>query len=409
MTVETPPLTSGQSAFLGSMLANLNFWGVRGDGQTPDMVFGSYELSGTDGNIDLTAIQGEQGPPGVPADIVKMQYEDNFTSPTQLPENLENVALDIGKAWWIGNVVYVWTGTTFYQKQMGVPGPVGPTPNITCQSELVPSGTPTSLTTPIEVQPFGTPQNPTLLFQFDQDSITGPAGPTGPIVDAPDYSNLTIPNDGDAILWNAMLQQFMPGSFDLMSVPCYSVPEGAFEAVANTQGATQQEVLQFSIPPQPFNFIPIVFGQVAAVENVSGGGFFEVLFADLFGGGTITPANVGATVMLGDATHGQLVARGFGNVSNYAFIFPHFSTPITPNTAISPTSSTAVVPAYHTGKQGTLFVSLGNDGPLVGWQFVGQNSQLIIMCIPVSDFIPPTGPGNVLHSKGTLHALAVKV
>jgi hypothetical protein len=294
---------------------------------------------------------------------------------------------------------------------MGVPGPVGPTPDIQAQAELVPSGEITSLDLPIEIHPFGPPQSPTLLFQFDQDSITGPEGPTGRIINADDYDNRRVPDDGDAIVWNATEQLWEASAFDIMSLPCYSVPEGSFQSVTTTKAGTQQ-ICQFAIPPQPFNFIPIVFGHLAAVENHSGFDFFTILFGgfNLFGNNsTSQPANIGAVVSLGDPVNGQLVARGFGNISNYSFIFPHFSTPLSPKASISPTTSTAVVPAYHTGNQGTITVSLVNDGAHMSYQFQAQNSQLLIMCVPVSNYISPSGPGNVLSGMGDLRALAVAV
>jgi hypothetical protein len=382
----------GDVAFLGSMIGGLDFWGVMGDGQAPPMINGSFELSGTDGGQDLTSIQGPQGPPGTVADIVKLQFEDNFTSPSQLPENLENIALDIGKAFWIGNVLYVWTGTTFFQKTIGVPGPPGVTPVITAQAELVPSGQPSSLTLPIEVQQFNAGSaTPELLFEFDQDSITGPPGPTGPIVDADDYDNSSPPQNGDAIVWDANLQMFTPGGFDLLTLPLFSVPEGAFQSVTVDAGQ-DVTVLAFSVPQQPFNWVPLVLGNIAASLT----GIF-----DLF----VNPANIGAQVMLGGATEaegGQLVARGFGNVTNYAFILPHFSTPSSPTTSISPTSSTAVVPAFHTGNQGTIYVVLTNDGALIPYQFQSTNSQLLIACVAVSDFLPSSVAGHQLSGKGTL-------
>jgi hypothetical protein len=387
----------GDVAFLGSMIGGLDFFGVMGDGQAPPMINGSFELSGTDGGQDLTSIQGPQGPPGTVADIVKLQFEDNFTSPSQLPENLENIALDIGKAFWIGNVLYVWTGVTFFQKTIGVPGPPGPTPVISAQAELVPSGQPTSLTQPIEVQQFDAGSaTPTLLFEFDQDSITGPPGPTGPIVDAADYDNATPPQNGDAIVWNSELQMFQPGGFDLLTMPMFSVPEGAFQSVTvltPLEGdANGQVVLSFAVPQQPFNWVPLCLGNIAA----SLVGIF-----DLF----VNPANIGAAVYLGApsiAEGGQLVARGFGNVTNYAFILPHFSTPSSPNTSISPTSTTAVVPAFHTGNQGTIYVVLTNDGIIIPFQFQSANSQLLIACVAVSDFIPPSIAGHQLSGQGSL-------
>lgn len=388
------PIT-GDAAYLGSLIAGLTFWGLIGDGQSPPMINGSFELSGTDGSIDLTPIQGPQGPPGTPADIVKMQFEDNFTSPADLPENLTNADIDIGKAWWIGNVVFVWSGTNWWQKSMGVPGPVGPAPEIVCQAELVPSGLPTSLIQPIEVKQFGEPVAPSLLFQFDQDSITGPPGTSGPIVDAPDFDNTTgPPSDGDAIVWNSFEQMWQPSSFDFLSFPVYSISESEFQAYNGK--ALQQNVCTFSVPPQPFAWIPLVFGNVTVTTGP----------ADIFQPNVVRTDLV---VLLGDPIIGQQVAIGFGNLSNYNLVQPHFSTATNPAAFISPTTSTAVVPAYHVGNQGTLYFELVPVGHLKVYRFSPNNSQALIMCVPVSQFMsPPTGQ-HQLGGRGSLTASAVWV
>lgn len=391
----------GDAAYLGSLIAGLGFWGVMGDGQSPPMINGSFELSGTDGNIDLTPIAGPQGPPGKPADIVKMQYQDNFVSPADLPENLENADIDIGKAWWIGNVVFVWSGTNWWQKNMGVPGPVGPAPKISCESVLVPSGLPTSLIQPIEVKQFGEPTTPSLLFEFDQDSITGPPGFTGPIIDAPDYDNTNPPSDGEAIVWNAFEQMWQPSTFDFLSLPVYSVPESMFQyykGKSNPRGPAlqPQTVCTFSIPPQPFSFIPLVFGNV----TITTGAF------QLFSAGTV---RTDCEVMLGDPVAGQQVASGFGNLSNYNLIQPHFSTATQPDAFVSPTTGTAVVPAYHVGNQGTIYVQLVPVGHTKMFEFQPANSQLLIMLCPVSQYMSPPSGQHRLGGRGNLTASAVFV
>ena len=226
----TEMTSPGDAAYLGSLVGGMDFWGVMGDGQCPPMINGSFDLSGSDGGIDLSIIEGNQGPPGQPADIVQMQYENNFTSPADLPENLLDIALDIGKTWWIGNVVYVWTGTDFYQKQMGVPGPPGPCPVVVAQAEIIPSGIPgVSLTQPIEVQQFTTNEglNVSLVFEFDQDTHR-PAGTDRPDSQCTGLRQQHSPSDGEAIVWVAAEQMFAPSSFDFLAVPTYSVPESAF-------------------------------------------------------------------------------------------------------------------------------------------------------------------------------------
>ena len=48
----------GDAAYLGSLVGGLDFWGLIGDGQCPPMINGSFELSGSDGSIDLSPIEG---------------------------------------------------------------------------------------------------------------------------------------------------------------------------------------------------------------------------------------------------------------------------------------------------------------------------------------------------------------
>jgi hypothetical protein len=382
----TSPIT-GDTAFLGSMLATLQFFAVIGDGNSPPMIQGSFELAGTTGTVTLAALVGPPGPPGEPSPIVKVQFEQNFTSPSQLPNNLTNTPEDIGKAWWIGNVVFMWSGTAFFQKQMGVPGPPGPVPDLEFEVQLVPSGTPTSLATPVAVTSFGDPETPTVLIQFDQDSITGPPGPSGPIVDASDFDSSLPLNNGDAIVWNAALQSFGPSAFAFSPlIPYFSVPEGAFNSFAGE--GTQQLICTFAIPQQPFDFIPIITGHI----NAAG----LALQAN--------PLQVGCAVYLGSPIGaGQLIARGFGNISNETTLVPHFSTPTTPNTAVGPTSSTGVVPAFAQGTQGTIFVYLVNEGAIGAFAFNSSNAQLFIQCLPTSDVQQPEG-STIFGGRGRFSA-----
>lgn len=364
----------GDVVYLGTLLTNLHFWGVVSDLETPSMMTGTFEIAGTDGAVTIDALVGPRGDPGEPSPIVKMQYGVNYNDPAQLPTNLLNNANDIGKAYWIGNQVWMWTGTTWYQKQMGVPGPPGPTPHIHPSAELVPSGLPTSLTQPIEVKPSGTALDPGMLFRFDQDSITGPPGPSGPIRAAVDYDNSVAPQTGQAIVWNQTKGKFNPGAFDLLSVRCYSMPEGSFQAYSGFMAGGPALIGSFAVPPQPFDWKPFVLGHINAI-----GAEFSLT----------NPLTIGCEVTLGDPIAGQLVGRGFGTFLNYAFIVPHFSRPGDTRTAVTPDNSVARVPAYHTGKQGTLYVSLYNDGVPGAANFQPQNAQLLVMVVPTSSYVTP--------------------
>lgn len=359
--------------YLGSVLTTLHFWGVPMDLETPGMATGSFELAGPDGTIALDALVGPQGVPGQPSPIVKMQYDVDIQDPADLPTNLEDISLDIGKAYWIGNIVYVWTGSEWFQRQMGTPGPPGPVPNITPAIELVPSGTDTSLTVPAEIVPSGTALNPGWLIRFDHDSIAGPPGPSGPIRDAADYNDTVAPVNGEAVLWSSVLNAFHPGAVDLANIEVYSIPEANF--VSYLGFGTQQLIASYGIPPRPFPWKPIVLGHISA---------FGITL-------TVTPLIIGAEVLLGDATAGQRIGRGFGNIANMANIMPHFSTPTDPASAITQDNDTAKVPAYHTGTQGTVYVRLYNDGAIGEYSFNAANAQLLIAVVPVGPYVQPGG------------------
>lgn len=126
----TTPIPAGSDVYLGSILSNVHLWGMVSDLATLSMMSGSFEILANDGAITLDALVGPQGIPGQNSPIVEMQW-DHFDSPDDLPDNLTDTEEDIGKAWWIGNQVYVWDGTGYQIKAMGTQGPPGPVPSST--------------------------------------------------------------------------------------------------------------------------------------------------------------------------------------------------------------------------------------------------------------------------------------
>lgn len=359
MTTPNP----GEQVYLGSLLTNLHFWGVVSDLDTPAMMSASMECSGMEGSITLDALVGPQGVPGTPSPIVKMQYQDAAIDTVgDLPTNLLDNSIDIGKAWWIGNNVYVWTGEDWMVRQMGVTGPPGPVPNVTPSIELVEGDAPTQIVT------SGTALNPGWLLQINKESIRGPEGDGTAIRNSADYDNSRAPSVGDVITWNG--SHYAPGGFNLLSTRIYSVPEAAFTSF--TSITQRQQIVAFQVPPQPFDWKPIVFGHLR-VQGVE-------LDSD--------PSILSAEVRLGNVAAGELVARGYGNGTTWTTIIPHFSTTTTSHDAITPENATALVPAYHSGTEGTLYASVYNDSGVAGaYNFNSKNAQLVVMVVPVTDFV----------------------
>lgn len=347
----------GDAVYLGSILTNVHIWGVVSDIDTPAAMTGTFEILGNDGAITMDALVGPQGPAGENAPIVKMQYGSGITDPDDLPQDLTDNEIDIGKAWWIGNQIYLWSGDAFVQKAMGTAGPPGPVPLITPSVLLLDPDGPD----PSEIVVSGTATNPTWLLKLK--APRGPIGESGPIRGAADYDNTDAPQLMDVIAWNGV--KYAPCELLAATPKIYSVPEAAF---TNYTGlTTRHQIGSFAVPPQPWSWTPVVFGHIRAIG-------IEL---------DTDPLILGSEVRLGDAMSGTLIARGFGNISTYAHIVPHYSTQQSPNDAISPENNVARVPANHTGTAGTVYVNLFNDGLMGAYNFSKTNAQLLVMVVPV--------------------------
>lgn len=348
----------GQDVYLGSILTNVHLWGIISDLDTPSMMSGSFEILGNDGAITLDALVGPKGNPGQNAPIVDMQW-DSIEDPEDLPTNLTDEAEDVGKAWWIGNQVYVWDGDQYRIRSMGTQGPPGPVPNISPTVELLDPDD-DELESSIEVT--GTAANPG--WHLKLKAPRGPQGNNATIRDATDYDDTEPPEIGEAIVWNGSNFQAQP--IGNIMPQLYTVPEANFTSFTGL--ATRQQIASAIIPPQEFDWVPMVQGHIRAVG----------VEADS------DPLILGCEVRLGHPTTGQLVARGFGNSSTWTTIVPHVSSPGSPNSAITPENNVAVVPAGTTGMASTLYVNLFNDGLIGAYIFNKTNAQLSVLCIPVS-------------------------
>lgn len=355
----TTPIPAGSDVYLGSILSNVHLWGMVSDLATPSMMSGSFEILANDGAITLDALVGPQGIPGQNSPIVEMQW-DHFDSPDDLPDNLTDTEEDIGKAWWIGNQVYVWDGTGYQIKAMGTQGPPGPVPLIHPTVELLDPYDPNAVT---EIIVSGTATEPGWHMKLKVPP--GPKGDNATIQDATDYDDSMPPEIGEAIVWNGTLYQ--PQPIGNIGVKFYTMPESQF---TNFTGiTTRQNVGQWLIPPQEWDWVPFVIGHMKA----------RGIEADS------DPLTLGFEVLLGDPTSGTLVARGFGNRAEETTLLPHFSRPGSPSDAITPNNQVAVVEAGATGAASTLFVNLFNDGITGVYSFNKKNAQMALLAIPVSN------------------------
>jgi hypothetical protein len=282
-----------------------------------------------------------------------MQYDVLVTKPSDLPTDLNN-STDVGLAWWIDNLVYVWTGDHYEAKAMGSPGRPGDTPQITVTTELIPPDEQSV------VEQSGTSLNPMLNFKIAAPQ--GPEGPASAIQLASDYDNTLPPTAGQVVTWNDDKKLFEPSDFAAKQPALYSVPEAAF---TDYTGMTQrQTILSFTVPPQDYNWVPYVHGHIKA---------FGIELGDS------DPMTIGCEVRSGDPTAGVLVARSHGTTANWTTITPHFSTPDDPTNAVAPDNGVAMVRA---GVAQTFHLNLVNDGLIGAYSYNKTGSQLTIVTFP---------------------------
>jgi hypothetical protein len=92
---------------------------------------------------------------------------------------------------------------------------------------------------------------------------------------------------------------------------------------------------------------------------------------------------VGANVLLGNPQTGQIVAKGQGNSFGSVTIIPQASTNSNTSQAITPTNGVALIPANHTGTQGTLYAVIENQGMAGHFDYNSAGSNLSVLVIPM--------------------------
>lgn len=347
----------GDEVYLGSRVVNTHFYGIVGDFDTPAATTATMEMSGDNAAISLDALVGPPGNPGQPSPIVRMQYGSSIDDPEDLPDYLTDTPEDIGKAWWIDNLVYMWDGEHYVMKQMGTVGPPGPVPDIDPTVESIP-WVDQQAGKQSEVIVTGTAANPGWHFKIA--APRGPQGENATIRDATDYDDSDAPTTGQVIAWDG--ENYKPVDANPIAARMFTVPEAAFTSYT---GMTQrQTIATFVLPAQPFDYVPHITGHLRA----------HGLELDE------DPLIIGSEVRIDDPIAGTIVARGFGNNSTWTTIVPHFSTPSTASDAVTPDNGVARIQG---GMQATVYVNLYNDGVLGSYVFNKKNAQLTILIVPV--------------------------
>jgi len=362
----------GDNVYLADIPFIAHVYGVISDLDTPDQVSASLEIFGSNGALSLAALMGPEGPAGSNAPVGKLQFVI-YDDEDDLPTNLTEDDVDIGKYWIVrkfddnGNEIgsnwYIWYGDHYERFQMGTAGPVGPVAKTTYTFELV---TP-DVTSTVKTNKTGDDYNPSILVQINKELIRGPQGVMGNMEALANWNGSVVADDLDVATYNASTNKWEPRNLTTVVNKFYTMPEAAFVNVPLAIGTTVP-LGTFLIPPQEFDCVPYVQGhmRITGIE----------LDAD--------PLIVGAEVRLG-AVNGVLVARGYGNISTYAFLQPHASGTATGtiNDAITPGNGRAVIPAGSTGAAATLYVNAYNDGAAGLYHFDRRGAQLSILLVPV--------------------------
>lgn len=358
--------------------------------------------------IDLEPLQGPTGAPGLPQ-FPLMLMPDQLTDPKDLPFDLTNTSADVGKYFLITksdangvilSAAYIWFGTEYRVLHFGNQGPPGPygviKPYVTL---LAPDNTSTMTWTG-----SGTATAP-YKQTFNLSIPEGPMGESCPLFDMPDVSHSTPPLTGQLLAYNgntishtgSTLPLWEPTSTgDIIPQP-YLVPSSAFSSYANIDFSHPVVIVTFPIPPCPFNWKPLVWGQI----EMQGTKHYRAL-----------PDEIGVLVLLGDPDPevGTPIARGFGNAPRgVVTVMPHCSYPLHPEgpsgpaapdgsdgIAMTPWNTVGQVNANNTGNESTIYVVLVNEGKATGrrarFNFNTEGSSLFILACPMtaqSQLSPP--------------------
>jgi hypothetical protein len=360
----------GSLIYLQSVQANTHIYAVVTDGATPNLNTITQEISAGESTIVVPGLIGATGPAGMPQFALNIQH-DVFTSEADLPPA---TSTPFGDYWLIeqtdinGNVVssaaYIAWGSFYRVLPFGTQGPVGPYPVVTPDVVLIdPDMASYVLNT-------GTIANPSWTFYLAVPQ--GPEGPSATLAGCPDVNESTPPTVGQVLGFNGQYNEGLP-VWQPMTVGAigpmpYTLPESAFTSYDGIS-TTNQTIATFPVPANPWAWKPLVWGQI------------EVHGIEL----STSPLLIGVEILLGDPNNGQLVATGFGNgLGGVVTIVPQTSTGTTDNTSMTPSNSTALVPANHTGNTGTLYVNLVNQGLAAVYDYNAANSQLFVLACPAA-------------------------
>jgi len=250
---------------------------------TPDVYGAELEIMDDRGALDLSALQGRPGPDGQPQFALRQQYDSGVTDET-LPTDLTDTPADIGKYWVIsmrddkGTIISqhakVWYGDRWKTIQMGARGPLGPLPRVRPTVRLIEPGQDSYINT------GGTNAVPN--WEFNLAAPAGAKGQIRPLDQFPDYDGDPPPDEYSVLMCSADKNSlgfpiWRPANVLALAPRVYSIPEEDFIEFDNTDPVDfgpglnigqQVRIATFHVPPQPFDWTPVVWGHVAGMRRV---------------------------------------------------------------------------------------------------------------------------------------------
>ncbi len=379
MTAPTLSVIPTEPLFVGERFIRVLFYIAPRNPGDPQTIVGTFTLMPGEDNIVLDAIKGDKGDKGDPAPFWRPEWNSTVTTVGDLPPSSGPGALgpgDAGRAWYIDGYWHIWTGTGYRVILGAIPGPPGPTPDMSFVFRGVepPAG---GITYPLtlNVAEGGTTLEP--VFTVDVPLIEGPVGPSTSMLGAPDVYGPF--QEGQTIAYSAMAggvghPGFRPSDSSPWAAKLFSVPESAF-GPSQTFGQTYNLINTLIVPGQELAYYPSFNGHARWKRS----GLFntaqvEVQVRALPQGSPNAPET------------GQLVARALYDPSTLdaetiAHVREHWSDTSDPSRAVAPDSATGRVPAGQAMVYYTLLVKIGGSGSIA---YNVSGSHLDVKLFPVS-------------------------
>lgn len=343
---------------LADLLLKAKVYGLAAPPGEPPLTQAQLSVVGLDAALGIPVLQGDRGPAGSAAEPFRWQFPA-LSSTSELPSTF--TAADKGKAYVIhdgdgtADIAY-WTGTEWkYMVDAFGPGLVGPAPRITVTGEVVDE------TDPFEVEQSGTDEAPHLHLKVP--GIPGPRGPSGPWAL---YDDTVTRAAGNIPVWDSTAGRYKPTPpLEARGIPRvrrYTQPESAFTAYSGSNAS--QLISTMALPALDHAYQVDVSGHVRVGQQ-----------------NAFSTAQVAIEVRLGDATTGQIVAKGLAIPSGPCIIDAHYSS------QASGQSSYAATPDGALGRvaeaaSATLYVTARRESGSGGWYANAGDAQLKVLLIP---------------------------